>query len=110
MYQFELDGAGVVDRGVAALDVVEAVDVVADRQGGTGAALEVVDSFEFALEGREEALGDGIIPAISLPAHAGVDPIWWTPTLSQMSVEKVPYVEDGNEEAGPARAHARVQS
>jgi hypothetical protein len=39
----------------------------------------------------------------------GVDPIWWTPTLSQMSVEKVPHVEDGNEEAGPARPHARVQ-
>ena len=31
MYQLELDGAGVVDRRVAALDVVEAVDVVADR-------------------------------------------------------------------------------
>lgn len=60
MYQLELDGTGVVDRGVAALEVVEAVDVVADRQGGTGAALEVVDSFELALERREEALGDGI--------------------------------------------------
>jgi hypothetical protein len=39
----------------------------------------------------------------------GVDPVWWTPTLSQMGVEKVPHVEDGNEEAGPARPHARVQ-
>jgi predicted outer membrane protein len=42
-------------------------------------------------------------------ARIGVDPIWWTPTLSQMSVEKVPHVEDGNEEAGPTRPHARVQ-
>ena len=50
MYQLELDGTVVVDRRVAALDVVEAVDVVADRQRGTGAALEVIDSFELALE------------------------------------------------------------
>ena len=73
MYQLELDGTVVVDRRVAALDVVEAVDVVADRQRGTGAALEVIDSFELALEGREEALGDGIIPAISLPTHAALE-------------------------------------
>src|SRR5882672_7352214 len=73
MYQLELDGAGVVDRRVAALDVVEAVDVVADRQRGAGAALEVVDSLELTLERREEALGDGVVPAVFLPAHAALE-------------------------------------
>ena len=42
-------------RGVPAPNVVEGVDVVADRQRGTGATFEVIDSFELALERREEA-------------------------------------------------------
>src|SRR5882672_9613323 len=73
MYQLELDRAGVVDGRMAALNVVEAVDVVADRQRGTGAALEVIDSFELAFERREEALGDGVVPAVSFPAHAAFE-------------------------------------
>ena len=38
----------------------------------------------------------------------GVDPAWWTPTLSETSVEKVPHVEAGSE-AGSPHAYARVQ-
>jgi len=37
-----------------------------------------------------------------------VDPVWWTPTLSEKGVEKVPHVGEGNE-AGQADAHAGIQ-
>ena len=45
---------------------------------------------------------------ITATSLIGVDPIWWTPTLRETSVEKVPHVEGRNEE-GPTDAHARVQ-
>jgi hypothetical protein len=73
MYQLELDGAGVVDRRMTTLEIVEAVDVLADRDGRGCPALHGVDSFQLALERREETLGDGTIPAVSFPARAAFD-------------------------------------
>ena len=53
--------------------VVEAVDVLADGHCRRGSALEVVGVVHLALERGEEALGDGIVPAVALPAHAALD-------------------------------------
>ena len=52
------------------LDVVEVVDVVADGGGRrlVGGVALMVD--EFCAQGGEEALGDGIVPAIASAAHA----------------------------------------
>jgi len=55
---------------MAPLDVVEVVDVVADRfrRSFSGRVVLVVD--EFCSERRKEALGYGIVPAVALAAHA----------------------------------------
>jgi integrase len=41
--------------------------------------------------------------------RTGVDPIWWTPTLSKTGVEKVPHVEAEGSATSATGAHARVQ-
>jgi len=68
--QFELDRTDVVEMRVEPLDVVETVDVLAD--GGLGSELIqvalVVD--QLRTERGEEALGDGVVPAITRAAHA----------------------------------------
>jgi hypothetical protein len=46
--------SGKSGRYSSALDVVDAVDVVADGPGGTRPALELVDALQFALDRREE--------------------------------------------------------
>jgi hypothetical protein len=55
---------------MAPLDVVEVVDVVADRlhRGFSGRVTLVVD--EFCSERRKKTLGDGVVPAVALAAHA----------------------------------------
>jgi hypothetical protein len=58
---------------VPALEVVEAIDVLADVVSGSSAAFQVIDFFQLAFERREEALGDGVVPAVSAPAHAAFD-------------------------------------
>jgi hypothetical protein len=54
---------------VAPLDVVEVFDVVADgaQRGFTSRIALVVD--ELGAQGGEEALGNGIIPAIARPTR-----------------------------------------
>jgi hypothetical protein len=54
MYQLELDGAGVVDRRMPALQVVEIVDVLADGGSSTSPALEVIDSFQLAFNDEKK--------------------------------------------------------
>jgi hypothetical protein len=65
-----LDWAFVADEGVPSLGVVIAVNVVAERvrRDGMVGADSVVESF--CLERGKETLGDGLVSAITLPAHA----------------------------------------
>ena len=62
--------ADVAEGGMPATTVVEDFDVLEDRSAGLGATDVVVSVDEFRLERREEALRDGVIPAIALTAHA----------------------------------------
>src|SRR5690554_1568329 len=67
---FELDGAAEAEGRVEALGVVEVVDVAAHDprsvvEVGEGAPLHAL-----VLEAREEALGDSVVPAVTLAAHA----------------------------------------
>src|SRR3954463_14884781 len=73
MHELELDRALVADRRVATLEVVEAIDVLGDVLSGSGPALEVINLLDLSFDRGEEALGDGVVPAISLPAHAALD-------------------------------------
>jgi len=50
--------------------VVEAIDVVTNRLDGEVMSGPDVTVQQLLLEAFEEALGDSIVPAISLPAHA----------------------------------------
>jgi len=65
----------VAERRMAALAVVEGLDVLEDRAPRGGARRPAVPVQEVELEGREEALGDGVVPAIAWPAEAGTDPV-----------------------------------
>src|ERR1035437_8799724 len=54
--------------------VVEVVDVVGDRRAGDSPRGALRDlGFEFSLHRPEEALGDSVVPAIALAAHAADD-------------------------------------
>src|SRR6478735_7729474 len=60
---------------MAALDVVEVVDVVADRlrRSFSGRVTLVVD--EFCSERCKKTLGDGVVQAVALTAHAATHPL-----------------------------------
>lgn len=45
-----------------------------------------------------------------LQRGSGVDPIWWTPTLSEKGVDPVSHVQAGREEADPAAPLTGVQA
>src|SRR5260370_10201187 len=62
--------ADVTEGGMPAATVVEGFDVVEDRSTGLAATDVVVSVDELCLERREEALRDGVVPAIPLPAPA----------------------------------------
>ena len=52
------------------MPVVEDLDVLEDFAASVRPRLERVVSDELLLERREEALGDGVVPAVALAAHA----------------------------------------
>src|SRR6185312_667580 len=52
---------------------VDNYSTTSDGHRRRGSALEVVGVVHLALEGGEETLGDGVIPAIALPAHAALN-------------------------------------
>jgi hypothetical protein len=60
-----------VDGGMAALGVVETFDEVEHRQAGLDLGLEADAVEEFALEGGEETLAQGIVEAVTNRAHGG---------------------------------------
>src|SRR4051794_40310205 len=70
---FEVGGREVAEGGMAALAIVEGLDVLEDRGPGLlpgGPALAVE---QLGLEGGEEALGDGVVPAGAGAADALAD-------------------------------------
>jgi len=52
------------------LAVVESIDGVADQASGEGELCGWLALEALVLERREEALGDGVVPAVALAAHA----------------------------------------
>ena len=58
---------------VGALPIVEHFHVVEDRPSRLLAGLELVAMNELAFQGREEALDDRVIPAVSTPSDAARD-------------------------------------
>jgi hypothetical protein len=68
-------GAEIVQCGVTTAGVVPTLDPVEDRlvsggPGGPGAAVE-----QLGLDGREERLGDGVVPAMTAPAERESDSV-----------------------------------
>src|SRR5882672_2266201 len=60
---------------MSSLEVVELVDIVGEDDVGLGMTLHVFDLLDFALERSEEALGNRVVPAVTLAAHAALDPV-----------------------------------
>src|SRR5262249_15939886 len=69
----ELDGAEIAESRVATFAVVEALDEFEDRVSCLRRRREATEVDEFGLQRREEALRDGIGPAVRLAAHAADD-------------------------------------
>ena len=68
-------GAEIAERRMPPLPVVEDLEVLEElgaRRGPRGPR-RVVDQLD--LQRREEALGDGVVPAVAPPAHAADDPV-----------------------------------
>src|SRR3954454_19005072 len=72
--RLELRWGEKAERGVPAAAVVEDLDVLEDlgAQLGLGWPAAAVD--ELLLQGREEALGDGVVVAVAAAAHRLRDP------------------------------------
>ena len=54
-----------------ALHIVITVDAASNRSGGLCSGVEIFVVNHVSLDGGKEALGDGVVLAVSLPAHAG---------------------------------------
>ena len=75
MLLFELDGRSIAERRMFTLPVVEHFDGLEDRLSGLVPGLETVGMDQLRLEGMEETLGRGMVPAIALAAHAAEIPL-----------------------------------
>lgn len=73
MLGFDLRRGAVAERRMSTLSVVEGLDVV--EQGGSQLvpARPSLAADELDLEGGEEGLGDGVVPAVVFTAHADLD-------------------------------------
>src|SRR5215510_4097956 len=74
-HSLALRGRPVVQRGVTPLTVVEAFDELGDLVSRRGSILPSPSIDKLLLQRREEALGDRVVPARALAAHAGCDPV-----------------------------------
>src|SRR5690242_17664076 len=63
----------VVQGRVQSLAIVENLDVVEEGSPQLHASCPGAAVDEFGLEGREEGLGDGVVPAVALSTHAHLD-------------------------------------
>ena len=71
MELLEVDGRHLAERGVTSAWVVEALDEVEDGHLRLGLGLEAVPVEELTLEGREEALAQGVVVGVTDRAHRG---------------------------------------
>src|SRR5262249_22459780 len=69
-FQFKLHGTDVTNRGMAPLAIVEDVDVLPDCYSGCRPRLIDLMVDELSFESAEEALGNGVVPAVAFAAHA----------------------------------------
>src|SRR3954451_17471049 len=72
--RLELRWGEISERGVPALAVVEDLDVLEDRAAQVGLGWPAAAVDELLLQGREEALGDGVVVAVAAAAHRLRDP------------------------------------
>jgi hypothetical protein len=68
---------------VAAARVVEAFEVVENRDAGLGAGWEALPVEQLAFQGDKEALGDRVVRAVPGPSHGGDQP-----GLAQLAAER----------------------
>lgn len=57
------------DMGVAPLAIIKHLDVLEDAGPDIGSGAIVFVAHQLCLQGMEEALCNGIVPAVALPAH-----------------------------------------
>src|SRR5678815_1766319 len=72
--RLELDRSLVLERGVFAVSVVVAVDVIEEFGAGIGGVLEDAALEHFELEGADEGLRPGVIVRIGASRHALAQP------------------------------------
>src|SRR5437868_15361946 len=72
---FEGDRAEITERRVPSLPVVEDLHVLEDCRACLCAGRPVATRDEFPFQCREEALGDGVVPAVAASAHAADDAV-----------------------------------
>ncbi|MDP3278227.1 MAG: hypothetical protein Q8Q09_23775 [Deltaproteobacteria bacterium] len=73
--EFNLGGCLEIKRRVKSLTVVEDLNVLEERRSKFVAVEVALAMNELVLDRREEALCDGVVPAISLAAHADDDSV-----------------------------------
>ena len=74
MMSFEADRREVADRRVATTGIVPALDVVEDGEAGVSVTAERRAVNQLALERGEDALGHGVVVAVTDIAHGHADP------------------------------------
>src|SRR3954452_19064369 len=72
--RLELRWGEISEREVPAPAVVEDLDVLEGRAAQVGLGWPTAAVDEFLLQGREEALGDGVVVAVAAAAHRLRDP------------------------------------
>src|SRR6185436_18386242 len=70
MVALELGGRFVADGRMQSATIVEDFDVLENGGAQVEPCRPALTAAELGLERREEALGDGVVPAVSLAAHA----------------------------------------
>ena len=85
--RFELLGTHAAEMTVAAGSIVERIDVVGHV--GQRERSVLVDLFldAFLLQAAEEGLGDGVVPAVALAAHARLEVIGATEAPPRIAAE-----------------------
>ena len=87
MSRFKLLGTEPPEMAVTSRSIVEGIDVVS--QVGNGELSVLVDLLldAFLLQTAEEGLGDGVVPAIALPAHTRVEMIRTAESAPRVAAE-----------------------
>ncbi|MCY1559774.1 hypothetical protein D9M68_968430 [compost metagenome] len=87
MASFELDRRSIAGRSVSPLGVIEHLDVVEDIDACVVARGIDLAAHSLTLEQLKEALGDGVVVAVSAPAHAAGQIVFPHERLPAMSGE-----------------------